>query len=93
MIRFGALLLCMIVLSGCLTRAKIDAAIWLNNGLPADLCEKEPELKDYGFYRKLDSGQLEFVAFCDPRAREWLSMHKDDFNKLMDEAGIPPASQ
>lgn len=75
--------------SGCIDRDQIEASIWLNNGLPQDLCDQEPELHDYGFYRKLNDGSLEFVSFCDPKSKEWLSMHSDDFNRLMDEAGMP----
>lgn len=80
----------LLFLTSCITRGKIDAAIWLNNGpLPEEICLREPALKDYGFYRRLNDGKLEFLSFCDPKAREWLAMHQEDFNKLMDEAGIP----
>lgn len=69
---------------------KVNAAIWLNNSpIPAEVCAREPTLKDYGFYRRLDTGQLEFISFCDPKSAEWLSMFTEDFNRLMDEAGLP----
>lgn len=71
------------------TRAEINATIWLNNSpLPKELCfqgEVKTVLWDYGFYRKLDSGKLEFISFCDPSASQWLSVYKDDFNRMMDE--------
>ena len=80
-----SLILCL-GFSGCITRGKIEAAIWLNNGMPEGACDREPTLKQHGFYRRLNSGKLEFKSFCDPKASQWLSMHEDDFNKLLDEA-------
>ena len=85
----------MIFLMSCKTaiREEIDATIWLNNSpLPATICEREPELKNYGFYRRLNSGQLEFMSFCRPCtegvkdcAKFWLGIRDDDFNRLMDK--------
>ncbi len=88
-------------LSGCVTRAELRAALWLNNGLPADRCgpsqaeSPEPDLWLYGFYRKLNDeachdlgkppGCIEFVPFCDPRSKDWSSMYKDDLNKILDQ--------
>ena len=72
--------------SSCITRGKIEAAIWMNNGLPDDVCEREPVLKQHGFYRKLNNGKYDFRSFCHPEAVRWLSMHETDFNKLLDEA-------
>jgi hypothetical protein len=83
------ILLCLsflFVLPSCITRQEISAAIWLNNGLPSELCQKEPELRNYGFYRKLNSGKIEFISFCSARANEWLSMHQGDYNRLLEKA-------
>jgi hypothetical protein len=76
----------LITLSACNipTRKEVNAAIWLTNGLPPDLCASVPELNDYGFYRKLNSGDFEFLSFCSPEALNFLGMHKTDFNRLMD---------
>lgn len=70
-----------------MTASRIKAHIWLNNAaIPAEICAREPSLKDYGFYRILNSGELEFVSFCDSKAREFFAMYKTDYNKLMNEA-------
>lgn len=37
-------------------------------------------------YRKLNGGKFEFLSFCDKKSNEFLSMHKDDFERLMNEA-------
>jgi hypothetical protein len=55
----------------------------LNNGLPADLCEREPRLKDYGFYRRLDSGQLEFLSFCKPEAQRFFGIVDSELEELL----------
>jgi hypothetical protein len=70
---------------GCISRSEIRAAIWLHNGLPADVCEREPVLKDHGFYRRLDGGKFEFISFCDPESKHWLSMYDRDFENLLDK--------
>jgi len=73
---------------GCLApkRSEINASIWLNNApLPEELCQTHKELNDYGFYRKLNDGNLEFISFCNKDAAQWLSMHQSDFEKLMDK--------
>jgi len=44
-----------------------------------------PSLWDYGFYRRLNTGQLEFISFCDPRAADWIAVHKADLKKILDE--------
>lgn len=58
--------------------------VWLNNGMPQGVCEREPSLRDYGFYRRLNDGGYDFISFCDDRAKDWLAVHKDDFNRMMD---------
>ncbi len=85
------LLIVLMALTGCkkIAREKIDAAIWLNNGSPTEICAREQDLLNHGFYRKLNSGKFEFISFCDPKSLDWISMHEKDFNKLMDQAGLP----
>lgn len=45
---------------------------------------KNPELWDYGFYRKLNDGTFEFMPYCNPIARDYISMTKEDFKKILD---------
>jgi acid phosphatase class B len=68
------------------SRKKIEAAIWLNNFPPKELCERNPELHQYGFYRKLNNGKLEFVSICKEEAKKYLTMYKDDLDEIMQEA-------
>lgn len=77
-------LLLLISFQGCLSRREIQAAIWLNNTpIPKEICEQVEDLKLYGFYRRLDSGKLEFMSFCNKEARNFIGMHKDDFERLL----------
>lgn len=84
--------LCLTCLAGCKpTREEIDATIWLNNSpLPEALCGDElstprSELWNYGFYRRLNDGRLEFISFCDPQAAKWLGIIDTDFKNLLDK--------
>ncbi len=73
-------------MSGCLKRSEIEASIWLNNApLPDSVCVI-PENTHYGFYRRLNDGRFEFVSFCDARAHDWLAIHKDEFQRLLEKA-------
>lgn len=78
--------LLLILCQGCVSRKKIEAAIWLNNFPPQELCAKNPELHEYGFYRKLNNGKFEFVSICKEEARLYLTMYKDHFDNIMQEA-------
>lgn len=76
----------MLSLNSCVTKKEIQAAIWLNNGpLPESICESIPEIKLYGFYRKLDNGKYEFLSYCSQISPEMISMTADDMNKFLDE--------
>jgi len=75
---------------GCVSRQELNAAIWLNNApLPDELCDASPLNRLYGFYRRLNDGKIEFVSFCNPDAADWISMHKDDFKRLLDRGTRP----
>ena len=68
------------------TRPEIEANLWLTNApIPQEICEREPALKDYGLYRKLNSNELEFISFCEPEVRHWLSIHERDLKNLLDK--------
>lgn len=81
----------LLFLSSCISREEVEAVIWLNNfndesNSMAGVCERNPEIKQYGFYRKLNSGKLEFVSICNQTAINYLGVQKDDFNRLLDKA-------
>jgi wobble nucleotide-excising tRNase len=79
------------LLTSCVTREQVEATLFLNNfndkdNSLAELCERVPELKQRGFYRRLNDGKLETVSICNPIARDFLAIHKDDLNRLLDKA-------
>ena len=76
------------LLTSCLgpKRKEIEATLWLNNApLPAYLCILHSELRDYGFYRKLEDGRIEFVSFCQAEAQRWIAIHESDLKRLLDK--------
>lgn len=80
-------------LSGCVSRAEIKAEIWLQSGLPKDLCERYPDIAKSGLYRKLNSGKYEFLSYCKPQVKKYVSMHGDKFNEFLDETLPKKANQ
>ena len=73
---------------GCVTRARINAKLWYGIAIPEDICEKTPEVKSYGIFRKLNNGKFEFVSICSDEYQDFFSIHKDDLERLLNEAGI-----
>jgi hypothetical protein len=83
------LLLTIFIASGCVTREEIEVAIWMNNFHAKELksiCDREPIMHKIGFKRKLDGGGFEVVSVCAKESSEFLSMHKSDYNELLDKA-------
>lgn len=73
---------------GCVTRSRINAALWYGIAIPEDICEKTPEVQSYGLYRKLNDGRFEFVSICSDEYQDFFSMNKKDFERLLNEAGV-----
>lgn len=75
-----------------MSRQQVEATAWLNNGFSPLICganaDANPEAWLYGFYRRLDSGKLEFVPFCDQQSKRWISIRDDDFKKILDGLGM-----
>lgn len=78
-------LVSLMTFQACITRGEIQAYIFNNNGVPPELCDKEPELKKHGFYRTLNNGKFEFISFCDPLSVHWLAIYDKDLEKLLNE--------
>lgn len=72
-------------LTSCVTRQEIRAYFWLHNGIPDEICRREPSLFNYGFYRKLNSGQFEFMSFCKPESRQFLGLHERDLEEILNK--------
>ena len=94
-VTLALLLLTLPLQTSCVNRAQIKAEIWLQSGLPADLCERVPELKKYGQYRELDTGKYEFLGYCtevqDNTGKRYTvvqgyySINGQKFDSIMDE--------
>lgn len=76
---------------GCVTRAEVDALAWLNNGLPKEICDREPELANYGLFRRLNDGKFEFLSYCQfgengkNLVMDYTAFSNADLEKLLDE--------
>lgn len=84
-------------MTACLTREKIDAALWTNNyPIPKKYCDEHPDLHLYGHKRKVVVNGVEkweLISICQEEARAFVEMHEDDFNALVDEALPKPNEQ
>jgi len=70
------------------TRNRINSSLWFGIAIPEDICEKSPEVKSYGIFRKLNDGNFEFVSICSDEYQDYFSIHKDDLERLLNEAGV-----
>jgi hypothetical protein len=66
------------------TRADIEAEAWLNSGLPSDICSLNPELREFGLYRKLDDGRYEVIPYCAPQSRDYTAFRSDKLKEFLD---------
>jgi len=74
-----------VFLQGCVTRKEVNAAAWLNNThAMGEVCTRVPELKDYGFYRRLDDGKIQFLSFCNENARRMTAFKDEDLKNILD---------
>lgn len=80
---------------------KVDADVWLHEPIPADVCERNPEIGNLGIYRKVnctskareqglcapgDKTYEEFISYCHPAVAKYVGMHKDRFKSWVDMA-------
>lgn len=89
------LLLTLLPLTSCLSRKEVQAELWEQSGIPVELCDKMPELNQYGIYRKLDSGKVEFLSYCKtvqdengkmiPAVQNYLSVSTKKFNEFLNQ--------
>lgn len=81
------------LISGCISKQEIRASVWLNNGMDPEICKTVPAVRNYGFYRRLDSGKLEFKPYCDADSVHWLSIFDQDLDRILDGTiPNPPSS-
>jgi hypothetical protein len=81
------------LLLGCPSRKEVEAEVWLQSGIPAEICEREPELKKVGIYRKLSNGKFEVLSYCTltveapivPAVQGYVTIHGKKFKKFLDE--------
>ena len=74
-----------LAISGCITRQEIDAHIWLQSGIPATVCQASPKIAKSGIYRKLNNGKYEFISYCSPLIRHYLSIKDSEYEELLEK--------
>lgn len=77
-------------MSSCITpkRKEIEATIWMNNTNAKEfkaICQREKGLWRIVFYRVLDSGQVEFLSFCNENSAMYFAISGKDFKDLLDK--------
>lgn len=89
-------------LEGCVTRQEIDAVLFVNEVIPAPICEREPALKKLGIFRIFDCTQnladngvcsigekvRERISYCKPGIGHYQSIKDEDLVKVLQKAGI-----
>lgn len=64
--------LILFLLCACVTQQEVRGQLYLNDGLPKELCDAHPELKEYGVYRVVEDHE-EMLPYCSNRIKEFLS--------------------
>lgn len=58
--------LALLSLSSCVSREEVEADIWKNESIPAEICEREPELKKLGIFRVVECRNVPDHPRCQP---------------------------
>jgi hypothetical protein len=75
----AVVLLLISLLSSCRSWESAKPYIFLTSPeVPREIWEKSPEVCNYGLYRKLNTGQFEFISICNVEYHGFLAIHKDD---------------
>jgi len=80
------LLIACLVLASCQTptKSEVDALIWNTNfPIPQELCLNG--VRQYGFYRRLDDGRLEFWSGCNVEMPPMVCMKAEEYKALLDQ--------
>jgi hypothetical protein len=59
--------------------------VWLQDGIPEEICARVPEVTKYGIYRKLNSGKEEYIPYCAPEIKSYINFNDKKFNEILDE--------
>lgn len=101
MARLSLFLMALLMLS-CVSRKDVEAVLFLHDQIPAETCDRAPELRKIGVYRKVTCtpklvevgickpGQkkiTEFLSYCRDQIRNYFGAHKDDVARLLKQAG------
>lgn len=67
------------LLVGCtMLTPKFGEEIWLHDQIPAEVCVGK--ITEYGIYRKLKTGKVQYLSYCSPEITKYLSSHVDDID-------------
>jgi hypothetical protein len=72
-------------------KTDLGVAAWINNtDAMQDLCKKIPELKEFGFYRRIDLENLQFLSFCDKNSSRMIAFKDEDVEKILNSLQAGP---
>ena len=99
--KVSQILLLGVLVQACVTRQQVESEIYMNDGLPLELCERVPELRQYGIYRvvkcvdsrpECSHGEEfydELLPYCSLRIKEFLSADRVQVEKWLNEISKP----
>lgn len=97
------LFLSLVILGACVTRQEVQGDIFKNDGIPASICSKYPEVKKYGIYRvvlcsskpsspQCQHGEVKFEEFrpyCSSSIKEYLGVWIPDAERWLGDITVP----
>jgi hypothetical protein len=96
------LITALLLLSACVSEQAIRGELYMNDGLPADICARYPEIRVYGAYRVVkcpnkkirgcEQGQPDYeevLPYCSQRIRTFLSADRIQVEAWIKQATRP----
>ena len=79
----------LLLLVACVSEQSVRGKLYLNDGLPKELCDKYPELKEFGAYRIVSDTEEELLPYCSERIKNFLSADKVYVEEWLKQATRP----
>ena len=63
----------LLLLCSCVSQQEVRGRLYQMDRIPVDLCDRYPELKEYGIYRVISDTEEELLPFCSERIKQFLA--------------------
>lgn len=79
----------LLLFTACVSEKEIRGQLYINEGIPKELCDKYPEIKEFGVYRVISETEEELLPYCSNRIKKFLSADRVYVEEWLKQATRP----